>query len=65
MPGVAVGDKVDVQIQPSRAPKGSIEVSHTMRWPADTLACIKQEAERQGVSAAEWVRRACEAILPA
>jgi hypothetical protein len=42
---------------------GAAQIQAQMRWPADLLARIDAQAEREGISRSEWIRRACQAAL--
>lgn len=50
---------------PKRAPKGSIDAASALllRLPAELRQRLDRAAAREGLSAAEWVRRAIEAAL--
>jgi predicted HicB family RNase H-like nuclease len=52
------------RIKPARAVKGTIDSGMMLRLPADLRKRLKAAAAAEGLSAAEWVRRAIEAILP-
>ncbi len=49
---------------PKRAPKGSIATALLLRLPEDLAAEVEAEAEREGISKAEWIRQAIVAALP-
>ena len=51
-------------MKPKRAPKGSIDSAILLRLPADLRERMVKAAAAEGLSIAEWVRRAIQAILP-
>lgn len=50
---------------PKRAPKGSIDPGSTLllRMPKELRERLDAAAKREGLSAAEWVRQAIDALL--
>lgn len=48
-----------------RAPRGSISGAMLLRLPEELRARLYAAAEAEGLSVAEYVRQAVEAVLPA
>ena len=48
---------------PNKGGRPRIGTQVSMIFPPDMLAKIDADAERQGISRAEWVRRACAGVL--
>lgn len=48
---------------PKRGKKGSIDAHRLIGFPEELLVSIDKVAAREGISAAEWVRRACAKAL--
>jgi predicted HicB family RNase H-like nuclease len=46
-----------------RAPKGSIASVIPLRMDAKLRQYVEREAKREGVSLAEWIRKACHECL--